>query len=69
MQRKDKTYVTMIDTLRKSIQSFPLQRDFKLLTAEFHVEATERATCRDISSEKWKLDPGTFSIVYPNLQQ
>lgn len=46
----------VVNTLRNSIQSFPLQRDFRTLTAVFQDVTTERATRRDISSEKWKVE-------------
>lgn len=56
-------------TLIKSIQSFPLERDLKFLTKEFHNDATETATLRDLSCDKWKHDEEIFSTLYPNLQQ
>lgn len=45
------------------MQSVPLQRDFKPFTAEFHSEAADRATWRDVSADTWKHDPGTLSIL------
>ena len=48
-------------TLRKNMQSAPLQRDFKPFTAEFHPETTDRANWCDVSSDTWKLDTGTLS--------
>lgn len=56
-------------TLRNSVQSFPMHRDLKTLTALFHEEAADLATWYDISSEKRKLETGIFSIVYPNLHK
>lgn len=59
----------MVNTLMKSIQSLPLARDFRVLTAVFQDEAAKMVTLRDISSDNWKCDGESFSIVYPNLQQ
>jgi hypothetical protein len=42
----------LVNTLRNNIQSFPLPRDFKVLTDIFHDEATDPAICCDISSDK-----------------
>jgi hypothetical protein len=58
-----------VNNWKNNDQSFPLQRDFKTLTAAFHDEATERAVWCDLSSDKLKYDMGIFSIVYPNLHQ
>lgn len=45
------------------MQSAPLQRDFKPFTAEFHAETTDKATWCDVSSDTWKDDTETLSIL------
>lgn len=62
-KEKKKSKLNMGITLRNSIQSFPMHRDLKTLTALFHEEAANLATWYDISSEKRKLETGIFSIL------
>ncbi|GER30609.1 50S ribosomal protein L16, partial [Striga asiatica] len=53
----------------KASESFPLQSDLRSLTAEFQLDAAERAAFRDAASETLNFDSGIFSILYPNLHQ